>query len=144
MTTGRKLAVASMLVAGAIAYLTYLGAAESWQYYLTVDECLKDVSLHGGTRLRINGKVAGGSLQIAADRRQADFVLLGDKGSLTVIFNGSIPDNLAENMDVVVEGRFENETQFHADKVLTRCASKYQSKNPSTSTVPHSEAEAAL
>ena len=40
MTTGRKLALASVLVACAIIYLAYLGAAESWQYYLTVDECL--------------------------------------------------------------------------------------------------------
>ena len=135
MTTGRKLAVASMLVAVAIVYLTYLGAAESWQYYLTVDECLNDVSLHGGTCLRINGKVARGSLQIAPGRRQVDFTLQGAKGSLAVTFSGTIPDNLAENMDVVVEGRFENETQLHADKILTRCASKYQSKNPSTATV---------
>jgi cytochrome c-type biogenesis protein CcmE len=144
MTTGRKLAVALMLVTGAIIYLAYLGAAESWQYYLTVDECLNDVSLHGGTCLRVSGKVASGSLQIAPDRRQADFTLQGAKGSLAVTFSGSIPDNLAENMDVVLEGRFENETQFCADKILTRCASKYQSKNPSSTTVPYSEPEAAL
>jgi len=132
MTTGRKLAVASNFVAGAIVYLAYLGAAESWQYYLTVDECLNDVSLHGGTCLRVNGKVAGGSLKIAPDRHQADFIFQGAKGSLAVTFRGSIPDNLAENMDVVVEGRINDETQFHADKILTRCASKYQSKNPSS------------
>jgi cytochrome c-type biogenesis protein CcmE len=144
MTTGRKLAIVSMLVAGAIAYLTYLGAAESWQYYLTVDECLNDASLHGGTCLRVNGKIAADSLQITPDRRQADFALQGEKGSLAVTFSGSIPDNLAENMDVVVEGRFEDETQFHATKILTRCASKYQSKISSSATVPNSEPEAGL
>jgi cytochrome c-type biogenesis protein CcmE len=144
MSTGRKLAIVSMLVAGAIAYLTYLGAAESWQYYLTVDECLKDVSLHGGTCLRINGKIAGGSLQIATDRRQVVFMLQGDESSLAVNYSGSIPDNLAENMAVVVEGHFENETQFHADKILTRCASKYKSKNSSSAIVPKSKPEAAL
>jgi cytochrome c-type biogenesis protein CcmE len=143
MTTGRKLAVASTFVAGAIIFLTYLGASESWQYYLTVDECLKDVSLHGGVCLRVNGKVAGGSLQIARDRRQAVFILQGEKKSLAVTFNGTIPDNLAENMDVVVEGRFENETHFQASKILTRCASKYQSKNAASATAPHSEPEAA-
>jgi cytochrome c-type biogenesis protein CcmE len=144
MTTGRKLAIASMFVAGAIVYLAYLGAAESWQYYLTVDECLNDVSLHGGTCLRVSGKVAGDSLQITPDRRQADFMLKGDKDSLAVTFSGSIPDNLAENMDVVVEGRFENEKQFHADKILTRCASKYQSKNSSSLPVSPTIPKAAL
>jgi cytochrome c-type biogenesis protein CcmE len=144
MTTGRKLALASMLVACAIIYLAYLGAAESWQYYLTVDECLSDGAFHGGTRLRVNGKVAGGSLQIAPDRRQADFVLQGTKESLAVTFIGAMPDNLAENMDVVVEGRLADPKKFIADKVLTRCASKYQSKNSSTSTIPPSKPEAAL
>ena len=144
MTTGRKLAVVSMLVAGAIVYLTYLGAAESWQYYLTVDECLNDISLHGGTCLRVNGKVAGGSLHIDSYRRHADFILQGAKGLLAVSFSGSIQDNLAENMDVVVEGRFDNETQFHADKILTRCASKYQSKNSSSLPVSPTIPKAAL
>ena len=112
MTTGRKLAVASVLVAGAIVFLTYLGAAESWQYYLTVDECLKDASSYGGTCLRVNGRVAAGSLRIAPDRRQADFVLQGEIGTLSVTCRCPIPDNLAENMDVVVEGRLENKTEF--------------------------------
>jgi cytochrome c-type biogenesis protein CcmE len=144
MTTGRKLALASVIVACAIIYLTYLGAAESWQYYLNVDECLTDVSLHSGSRLRVNGKVAGGSLQIAPDRRQVAFALKGAKGSLAVICTGTIPDNLAENMDVVVEGRLEGQAKFRADKVLTRCASKYQAQNTSSSPVQPSKPEAAL
>jgi cytochrome c-type biogenesis protein CcmE len=144
MTTPRKLALASILVACAIVYLAYLGAAESWQYYLTVDECLTDVSLHSGSRLRINGKVAGGSLEIAPNQRKADFVLQGAKRSLSVTCIGPLPDNLAENMDVVVEGRLEDQTKFHADKVLTRCADKYQSKNSASSPGLPSKPEAAL
>ncbi|MGD0382639.1 MAG: cytochrome c maturation protein CcmE [Thermoguttaceae bacterium] len=144
MTTGRKLALASVFVACAIIYLAYLGATESWRYYLTVDECLTDVSLHSGSRFRVNGKVAGGSLHIAPDRRQADFTLRGSKGSLAVKCSGPIPDNLAENMDVVVEGRLESQTKFHADKVLTRCAGKYQSQNSSSSPASSPKLESAL
>jgi len=144
MTTGRKLALASVLVACAIIYLAYLGAAESWQYYLTVDECLTDISLHGVSRCRVNGKVADGSLQIAPDRRQVSFKLKGAKGSLAVTCSGPIPDNLTENMDVVVEGRLENQSTFHADRVFTRCASKYQSRNSSFPSTPTPKPEAAL
>lgn len=143
MTTGRKLALAAGLVACAVGYLAYLGAAESWQYYLTVDECLKDSSMPSGTRLRVNGKVAGGSLQIAANRRGAAFTLQGDKGSLDVNCSGPIPDNLAENMDVVVEGRLADQKKFIADKVLTRCAGKYETQD-AISSVPTSKPEAAL
>jgi cytochrome c-type biogenesis protein CcmE len=129
MTTGRKLAFTSALVASTIAYLAYLGAAESWQYYLTVDECLKEGSLSGGSRLRVSGKVAVGSLQITPDRRMASFSLQGSAGSIPVTYSGPIPDNLAENMDVVVEGRLDDRSKFQADKVLTRCAGKYESRN---------------
>jgi len=144
MTTGRRLALVSVLVACAIIYLAYLGAAESWQYYLTVDECLRDASLQSGNHLRINGKVADGSLQITADRRQATFTLRGIHEWLAVTCVGPIPDNLAENMDVVVEGRLEDQAKFHADKVLTRCASKYQSQNSSTSPASSPKLESAL
>jgi cytochrome c-type biogenesis protein CcmE len=136
MTTGRKLALASVLVACAIIYLTYLGAAESWQYYLTVDECLKDTSMQSTGRLRVNGKVAGGSLHIAQDRRKAGFMLQGIDGSLEVTCKCQIPDNLAENIEVVVEGRLEEGHKFQADKVLTRCASKYNSRNTNETTAP--------
>jgi cytochrome c-type biogenesis protein CcmE len=144
MTTGRKLAIASIFVASAIIYLAYLGAAESWQYYLTVDECIKDASTQSESRLRINGKVAAGSLQIAADRRNVSFVLQGEKESLEVAYKGPIPDNLAENINVVVEGRLDGQKKFLADKVLTRCASKYKSQNAVSSTAAKSKPEVAL
>lgn len=131
MTTGRKLAILMMFVAGAIAYYAYFGAAGNWQYYLTVDECLSDLASLDGSRLRISGKVAGGSLQIDADRRRADFTLQGVKGKLPATCICTIPDNLAENMDVVVEGRLQLPGKLAGEKVLTRCASKYESKNNS-------------
>ena len=144
MTTGRKLALASIIVASAIIYLAYLGAAESWQYYLTVDECLKNASMQSENRLRINGKIAAGTLQIAADRRHAAFTLKGEKESLEVTCKGQIPDNLAENIDVVVEGRLDGHNKFQADKLLTRCASKYKSQNASVSTAAKPKSEIAL
>ena len=39
MTTGRKLVIGGLIVAGVTAYMAYRGASASWQYYLTVDEC---------------------------------------------------------------------------------------------------------
>ncbi|HEY4760316.1 MAG TPA: cytochrome c maturation protein CcmE [Thermoguttaceae bacterium] len=136
MTTGRKLAICAMIIAGAISYYAYLGAAGSWQYYLTVDECLTDIVSLTGTRLRVSGKVADGSLQIGADRQRAAFILQGMKGKLPVTCTGPLPDNLAENIDVVVEGRLESPGSLKGDKVLTRCASKYEAKRPSSVSQP--------
>jgi cytochrome c-type biogenesis protein CcmE len=130
MTTGRKLAIAGLVVAGVTGYMAYLGAAASWQYYLTVDECLAGAA--GPNRVRVSGKIAAGSLRRQPDRRQVCFSLEGTGGNLPVNCVGAIPDNLAERMDVVVEGRLEAAGSLRGEKVLTRCASKYKSQNTSS------------
>jgi cytochrome c-type biogenesis protein CcmE len=43
-----------------------------------------------------------------------------------------LPDNLKEDIDVVVEGRLNESGALQGDRVLTRCASKYQSQQPAT------------
>ena len=62
------------------------------------------------------------------------FCLQGQTGTLDVVYQGPLPDNLAESMDVVVEGRCEAGGKIVGDKVLTRCASKYESSEKNGST----------
>lgn len=126
-SSGRKLAVASLVVAGATAYMAYLGASSSWQYYMTADECLANAAQVAGRRVRVSGKIAPHTLRIAADRLGAAFSLAGNSGQAPVVCSGTLPDNVAEGADVVVEGRIDATGLLRGDKVLTRCASKYQS-----------------
>ena len=60
MSPGRKLIAGALLIATAIAYLAYLGAATSWQYYLSVDEAVADASQITGQRIRVSGVDSGG------------------------------------------------------------------------------------
>jgi cytochrome c-type biogenesis protein CcmE len=117
----------AVLVAGAIVYLAYAGAANSWQYYLSVDEAVNDAALLDGKRVRVSGRVRSGTLSIAEDRRRATFDLQGEQHTVRVACRCSLPDNLGENIDVVVEGTFDA-AGISARKVITRCASKYESK----------------
>lgn len=133
MSPAVKLLIAGLVVGGATAYMAYVGASASWQYYLTADECVADASSLIGDRIRVNGRVAPGSLKIDSDPVQATFVLQGTKEKLHVRCSGPLPDNLAENIDVVVEGRLHETGHFQGDKVLTRCASKYESREKQAS-----------
>ena len=130
MRTAGKLTVGAIVIGGATAYMAYLGAASSWEYYLTVDECVADAAAIAQDRMRVSGTVATDSLRIAADRRQASFILEGQKARLNVLRSGPLPDNLAEGIDVVVQGRLDASGRLRADKILTRCASKYESRVP--------------
>ncbi len=128
MSVGVKLAVGGAVLVSVLAYVAYLGASSSWQYYLTVDECAANAEQFVGRRVRVSGRVEPGSLVIRDNRSTATFLLTGTQGRLQATCQAPLPDNLAEDMDVVVEGRLENLTHLHGDKVLTRCASKYQSQ----------------
>jgi cytochrome c-type biogenesis protein CcmE len=138
MTTGTRLTIAVAVIAAVTGYMAYRGAGSSWRYYLTVDECAADLTELRGQPLRVNGHVAPNSLKIKPDRTEASFVLKGADREICVVCSGPLPDNLAENMDVVVEGRLDDCDLLQGDKVLTRCASKYRSKEPG-----HSDSTAA-
>lgn len=130
-----KLFLGAGIVAGATGYLAWLGASSSWQYYVLVDECTRTPATFAGQRLRVSGRVAPASLHIGADRASARFVLRGENTELPVACRGRLPDNLAEDMDVVVEGRLNEAGSLAGDKVITRCASKYEADgnaNPAT------------
>ena len=73
MTSGTKLMIGAILVAAAIGYLAYAGAASSWQYYLSVDEAVSESASLTGKQIRVSGRVSPGSLAIVDDRREATF-----------------------------------------------------------------------
>jgi cytochrome c-type biogenesis protein CcmE len=127
MSPHTKLAMGAAIMACATAYLAYLGAATSWRYYVLVDECVQGQDQFVGQRLRVSGRVATNSLQMPRDRSTAHFVLRGQQHTVQVSCQGPLPDNLAEDMDVVVEGTLDQDGHLQGDTVLTRCASKYQS-----------------
>ena len=112
------------VVAAVIAYLAFLGASSPWQYYVLVDECYGQMDRWQEKLLRVNGRVANGSLRIAADRRNAAFALEGKTHKFDVTCPGPLPDNLAEGIDVVVEGKLQSDGGLRGERVITRCASK--------------------
>jgi cytochrome c-type biogenesis protein CcmE len=78
----------------------------------------------------VNGRIAAPTLSIRGDRQWATFSLRGQQAQIEVSCPGPLPDNLAEEMDVVVEGPLErgDVLRVRGEKVLTRCASKYQAQ----------------
>lgn len=140
MTTGRKLALGGLIVATLIGYLAYRGASASWQYYLTADKCLAERAALVGQRLRVSGRIAAGTFTVEHEPVRASFALEGQPANLPVVCPSPLPDNLAEGIAVLVEGRLDDAGVLHGEKVLTRCASKYQSLKPAAVANATSEA----
>ena len=97
---------------------------------MTVKECVDNASQVAGQRIRVSGTIVPGSLVIAPDRQEAHFSFSEAGSSLPVVCTGPLPDDLSptKTMEVVVEGRMEGACTLHGDKLITRCASKYNSQ----------------
>lgn len=125
---------AAAVIIAVTGYLIFLGASSPWQYYLLVDECYTQQDQWQGKLLRVNGRVTDGSLIISPDRRSAAFCLEGKFHKFAVTCPGPLPDNLAEGIEVVVEGKLQPDGGLQGERVITRCASKYAPKNSSEGT----------
>jgi cytochrome c-type biogenesis protein CcmE len=126
MTAPVKLAAGVAIVVGVTLYMAYVGASSSWKYYVTADEYTAHSASFAGKNLRVSGKVAADSLSVDSSRLAAKFALASSNGNLPIECRCSVPDNLAEGRDVVVEGRADERGVLVGEKVLTKCASKYQ------------------
>ena len=121
-----KLLVGGILLACSVAFLAYAGVKDGWVYYLPVDNFLADSQYHD-QRVRLSGLVDENDLEVNSGQFHTRFFLLGESGRLRVDYEGVIPEMFQAGAAVVVEGRLgRDQTVFHADQVLTKCASKYE------------------
>jgi len=117
-----------LVIGGALAYFIYEAMQSSWSYYYSVDQFSAKVSEAGKYSFRVAGKVKPGSISQDLENMLLTFTLTGTESTLQVRYQGVVPDNFAEGRDVVVEGRLSPEGIFQADKLMTRCESKYRAK----------------
>jgi len=125
-----KFICGGVVLLAAIAYLAYAGLKDgSFAYHLLVDDYVVNPKYHS-ERVRLCGKVAEDSSFAKPSLLKANFNLLGQTKSLPVTFTGAIPDLFKPGCDVVIEGQKDSSGVFQADKLMTKCASKYQSADP--------------
>jgi cytochrome c-type biogenesis protein CcmE len=106
----------------------YQAMRSSWSYYYSVDEFLAHSSEVKDHSLRIAGRVKEGSVVRDLQKMSLTFALAGSKSELPVHYKGPVPDNFAEDREVVVQGRRDTSGVFQADLLMTRCESKYRAK----------------
>ena len=124
-TKAIKFLFAGVVTLSAIAYLAYAGLNEGWvAYHLKVDEFTAATKFHT-QRVRLCGNVADDGLAFSSGRLTADFVLLGETSNVRVQYKGVIPDLFKAGVEAVVEGKLGPDGVFHAELLMTKCASKY-------------------
>src|SRR5262245_41201303 len=119
--------VGGLVIAGALAYLGVAVADSGWTYYTGVDRFVADPAM-AGRRVRLHGTVRNAG-DPGRDTRPIAFDLAGDSASVHVEFAGQIPEHFGPDREVVVEGVADSRGIFRADRLLTKCASKYETRS---------------
>jgi cytochrome c-type biogenesis protein CcmE len=139
--------IGGALIALAIAYLIVSAIRSTSEYYLTVDEVSARQSELGRDPIRVAGRVKPGTISWEPNTLTLKFVIVpipdpaaaapvrpvsvkaGESVSFPVYCAGQPkPDMLAENRDVIVEGKLGAGGVIIASQVMTSCPSKYQPK----------------
>lgn len=110
-------------------------------YYYTVSEFLAlDGPRDGG--VRINGKVADGSIVRQKSGMDVRFSVTDGRKLLPVEYHGVVPDTVVDGADVVVEGGLRQDGTFVASSLLAKCPSKYEAAAKRGETNPHQDSRA--
>ena len=121
-----KFIVGGVIVALAVVYLIYTGVQSSSAYFLTIDELYAKGTAIENRTVRVTGKVDEATINFNNRDLILTFEVLSDTGQrMPVIFNGPKPDQMRQDADAILEGKYDG-TTFTAQTLLLKCPSRYE------------------
>lgn len=125
-----KLILALSVILGAFGYLMVSSFNNAKTYYMTINEVTAsaDKGKLGEQNLKVSGKLVGQSVKWDPSKVELKFEIISEdqKETMPVLYKGVKPDNFNDGIDVIVDGKYTVEQVFLADKVMTKCPSKYE------------------
>ena len=97
-------------------------------YYHTATEVLE----MPGEHVRLSGEVVDGTIQADATSGTVAFAVTDGTSTVSILYEGPMPDTLRDEGEAVVEGQMGTDGVFHADTLFAKCPSKFQAKTSET------------
>ena len=111
-----------------VVYASTVIASRNTIYYYTTSETL-DIETSKNERIKLGGFVVENS--ISKDGEFTTFTITDGNKDIKIIFDGFIPDLFQENMGVILDGVFDDDT-FFADDMLVKHDNEYVSSDGET------------
>ena len=133
-----KLAVAGLVLAGAVSYLAYAGMQKGWVYTLGVDQYVAQTQQHE-ERIRLCGTVGTEQLEVRKAQLSAKFVIKGEHQQIPVAYKGVVPDMFKAGAEVIIEGKPSAPANTRKGPRLTRrwVGSQHPQQMPERQEVSH-------
>ncbi len=115
----------AICVAVGVIFFTSLSSCSLKAY--TVSELLARGDEVYGETVRVDGKVAEGSVSHESESLRLEFILVDENevDSIRVFYARAEPDNFSEGRGVTIKGELQSDGWFDAVEIITQCASKY-------------------
>jgi cytochrome c-type biogenesis protein CcmE len=129
MNAGMKFAIGAVLIVGSVGYLMASGIKETGQYFLTPTELARKVAADPtfyDVGMKVGARVVPGSVQRDVAAQTVRFHITDGSATYPVEYRGITPDTFTDSVDVVVEGRLQQDGVIHATDVLAKCGSRYE------------------
>ena len=126
-----KIAVTSLVLAGALGGLMYTTLAQGTEYYIHVDEVMKDPAAWQNKKLQLHGYVA--DLRQRPDSLDYKFHVRFNGQVIEARYTGVVPDTFKNDSEVVLKGQLHPDGfAVEPDGVMAKCPSKYNAQTPRT------------
>ena len=122
-----KIALTCVVLAAALGGLMYASLSEGTEYYIHVDEVMKDRAAWEGKRLQLHGFVS--DLRQRPNSLDYKFAVGFNGKVMTATYTGVVPDTFKNDSEVVLKGKLHGD-QFNVDPngVMAKCPSKYNAQ----------------
>ena len=124
-----KMSMGIVVIIGAIAYLMISGFSGNSGFQVTINDLVQKGSDYDNEYLLVEGKVLRETIQWNGEKIELRFSVTDGVHVLPVIYYDVAPDNLdyEDGAEAILRGQFDSASGvFIADKVETRCPSKYE------------------
>ena len=133
MKAGTKFLIGALLIVSSVGFLIAQGVKETGVYFLTPTELAAKTTADStfyDVGLKLGAKVVPGSIKRVTAVQQVDFVVSDGAKQYPVTYRGIVPDTFtdANDIEVIVEGKYGRDGVFRATEVLAKCGSRYEAE----------------
>jgi cytochrome c-type biogenesis protein CcmE len=118
--------IPALVIVAAAAYLVVTALGNTAVYYVTVSELKAAGPSVYEQHVRVAGNVVPGSIQRDPTSFEVHFQAADGSGVLPVTYRGVVPDIFADDVEVVVEGKYSPSGVFTASTLLAKGPSKFE------------------
>lgn len=129
MLKNKKIATGLIFAAAALIIMMFSSIPSASSKEMPISDLVGNPEKYEGDYLMTQGLLDEESIEWDSDKIQLRFSLRDENEeniSLPIFHEGIKPDNFSEGIIVIVEGFLNDDGVFEAEKVQTKCPSKYE------------------